>query len=314
MTTQESTGVLPGLHVVTGAFGYTGRYIARRLLAMGARVLTLTGHPERAGELGGQVATAPFNFERPDELARTLAGADVLYNTYWVRFGRGQTSFERAVADTRVLIRAAERAGVRRLVHIGVTNASLTSPLPYFRGKAQVEDAIRSSALSYAVVRPTIIFGQGDILINNIAWLLRRLPVFGLLGDGRCRLQPVSAEDVAVLAVAAGQGRESELDAAGPDTFSYAELVRLIAANVGSRALIVPLWPPLALACARAIGAAMGDTLLTRDEAAALMSELLVSAEPPRGRERLSDWLRANAAGLGREFASEQHRPFGRVP
>lgn len=309
---MERTPAAPrGPHVVTGAFGYTGRYIAQRLLQDGAQVLTLTGHPERAGELGGRVSTAPFNFDRPDELAGTLAGADVLYNTYWVRFGHGQSGFDRAVANTRVLIRAAEQAGVRRFVHIGVTHSALDSPLPYFRGKAQVEAALQASSLSYASVRPTLIFGQGDILINNIAWLLRRFPLFGLPGDGRYRVQPVSAEDVAEIAVDAGQRSDNlVLDAAGPDTFTFGEMVRLIARAMRSRAPVVPMWPPLALGCARAIGTAVGDTLLTRQEAEGLMSELLVSPEPPRGHRHFADWLNAHAGTLGRYYASETDRHF----
>ncbi|MBI1984324.1 MAG: NAD(P)H-binding protein, partial [Acidobacteria bacterium] len=165
------------LNVVTGAFGYTGKYITARLLAQGRRVRTLTGHPHRPNSFGGQVDAAPFNFENPAELEKSLQGADAVFNTYWVRFPRGDVTYEIAVENSRVLIKAAERAGVRKFVHVSVSNPSEDSPLPYYRGKALVERAVRESRLSYAVIRPTLVFGIGDILINNIAWFLRRFPV-----------------------------------------------------------------------------------------------------------------------------------------
>lgn len=297
--------------VVTGALGYTGRYITRRLLARGAQVTTLVAHPDRPNPFGSALRVAPFDFDRPDALRSTLAGATTLYNTYWVRFARGGTTFEQAVANTRRLIQAAQAAGVRRLVHISVSNASAAPHLPYFRGKAELEEAVRRSKLSYAIVRPTLIFGLGDILINNIAWLLRRFPLFAVPGDGRYRLQPIAAEDVAAIAVEAGDALANvELDAAGPDTFTFDELVRLIAGAVSSRARLVHMPPALALAAASLIGMSVGDVMLTRDEVAGLMADTLVSAEPPRGQGRLGDWLRANAETLGREYASELRRHF----
>ena len=162
------------LNVVTGAFSYTGNYITRRLLSMGKRVRTLTGRPNRENLFGYQVSASPFNFDNPSQLMKSLQGATTLYNTYWVRFPHGQVTFDKAVENTKTLIKAAEAAGVRRIIHISITNPSEESPLPYFRGKALVEKAITNSKLSYAVVRPTVIFGTEGILINNIAWLLRR--------------------------------------------------------------------------------------------------------------------------------------------
>jgi NADH dehydrogenase len=210
------------LNVVTGAFGYTGGYITRRLLSMGKRVRTLTGHPDRHNPFGEQVSVAPFDFENPAALIESLRGATTLYNTYWVRFSHGQATFDRAVENTKTLIRAAEEAGVRRLVHISVTNASEESPLPYFRGKGLVEKAFIDSGSSYAIIRPTLVFGAEDILINNIAWLLRRFPVFAVPGSGDYRVQPVSAEDVAEIAVSAAHHDENTVvDAVGPDTYTF---------------------------------------------------------------------------------------------
>ena len=299
------------LDVVTGAFGYTGRYITRRLLAMGRRVKTLTGHPDRPNPFGDRVSVAPFHFDDPAALARSLEGATTLYNTYWVRFSHGRVTFEQAVENTKRLIRAAEEAGVRRLVHISITNPSPQSPLPYFRGKGLLEQAIVQSGLSYAIIRPTVIFGAEDILINNIAWLLRRFPVFVIPGTGDYRLQPIFVEDVARIAVEAGQGRENVIvDAVGPDIFTFDQLVRLIAEKVHSRARIVHLRPAWALFLSRLIGYLVNDVVLTEDEVRGLMANLLISEHPPTGSTRLSDWLDENADRVGTRYASELSRHY----
>ncbi|MEW6448740.1 MAG: NAD(P)H-binding protein [Bacillota bacterium] len=305
----------PELNVVTGAFGYTGKYIARRLISLGKQVKTLTGRPNRANPFGGTVSAASFNFDRPEELVKSLRGATTLYNTYWIRFPRGRLTYEKAVANTKTLIAAAREAGVRRFVHVSIVNAAPESPLPYFRGKGILEQELISSGLSYAIIRPTVIFGPEDILINNIAWLLRRFPVFAVPGDGWYRLQPVFVEDVAALAVDAGQREENMvIDAIGPEVFTFDELVRLIAEKVGSGARIAHLPPGLAFALARVVGCLIGDVMITRDELKGLMMGLLVSGGPVTGRVRLSDWLAGNAGCVGTTYASElgrHYRPFG---
>jgi uncharacterized protein YbjT (DUF2867 family) len=297
--------------IVTGAFGYTGQYIARRLLARGRTVRTLTGHPDHRSPLAAGIQAFPFNFDQPRDLAASLAGADTLYNTYWVRFCHGLTSFDQAVGNTKVLVLAAEAAGVRRIVHISITNPRTDSPLPYFRGKRLIEEFIADRRLSHALIRPTVVFGREDILINNIAWLLRRLPVFVIPGGGDYRLQPVFVEDLADLAVAAGQRSDNLIvDAVGPETFTFEQLVHLIRSTVRSRSIIVHAPPWLALSAARAIGSMVGDVLLTSDEVAGLMSNLLVSNGPPTGTTPLSTWLTENATTVGRAYASELRRHF----
>lgn len=301
----------PESNVVTGAFGFTGRYIARRLVAMGKKVETLISHPNRPNPFGGLVSVALLNFDNPWELTKNLEGATTLYNTYWVRFPRGQATFEKAIENTKTLIKAAESAGVRRIVHISVANPSEDSPLPYFRGKALVEKAIAQSKLSYAIVRPTLIFGIEDILINNMAWLLRRFPLFAIAGRGDYQVQPVSAEDVAEIAVRAAQKNENMIvDAAGPDVYTFDELVRLIAGKIHSRAMIVHMSPGLALFFSKLIGYAVNDVMLTRGELEGLMANLLVSKNPPTGKARLSEWLDQNASCVGIKYASELGRHF----
>ena len=301
----------PELAVVTGAFGFTGKYITRLLLDRGKRVLTLTGHPHRRNPFGERVSVAPFNFDDPAALSASLQGATVLFNTYWIRFSHGENTHERAVENSRILIRAAREAGVRRIVHISIANPSRDSPLPYFRGKALVEEAVVESGIPYAILRPTVIFGAEDILINNIAWLLRHFPVFAIPGSGEYRLQPIFVEDVAEIAVGAAESDANVvMDAAGPEAYSFNRLVRLIASIVGSKALVTHVPPPLALAASSLIGAVLGDVVLTRDELQGLMGNLLVPAGPPTGTTRLSEWMAAHADRLGTRYASELRRHY----
>ena len=302
---------MPQKIAVTGAFGYTGKYIARRLLAQGHEVITLTGHPDRPDPFGGRVRAVSFNFDNPQALAASLKGVTTLFNTYWVRFSHGATTFDRAVANTKALIRAAEAAGVKRIVHTSITNPSLNSPLPYFKGKADLEQAIREARLSYAILRPTVLFGAEDILINNIAFLLRQFPFFVIPGDGSYCLQPIYVEDFADLAVKVGQKKENVImDAVGPDIFTFDAMVRLIAAKIGRPARLTHLPPILALWLSRLVGVFPGDVVLTQDEVDGLMAGVLVSKEAPTCKTRLADWLEQNAARVGKRYTSEMARHF----
>jgi uncharacterized protein YbjT (DUF2867 family) len=301
--------------VVTGAFSYTGRHIARRLLADGRRVRTLTNHTRRPGaeDLLEKLEVEPLQFDDRARLRVALRGATTLFNTYWVRFPRGRLDFDKAVANTRILLRAAAEAGVRRVVHISVSNPSLDSPLAYYAGKAQTEEAVKESGLEWAIVRPTLVFAAGDILINNIAWMLRRMPVFGIPGDGTYRVQPVAAEDVAEIAVwAATQTENVTVDAAGPEIMTFGELIDQVCIAVGRRPRFVYLTPSMFILAGRLIGLVTRDVVLTRQEVEGLMDELLVSAEPPRGAQRLDDWLLTNGGSVGMHYASELSRHFRR--
>ena len=297
--------------VVTGAFGYTGRHIAHRLLRSGRIVRTLTSRtPPEAGPLSA-IEARPFSFEDPDALARSLEGADVLYNTYWIRFDRGGITFDAAVEHSRALIRAAEAAGVRRIVHISVTNASLDSPFPYFRGKAAVEAAVSTSKLQWCIVRPALVFGPGDILLNNIAWGIRTFRFFLIFGSGGYPVVPIHADDLAELAVEAGAQTENlRVDAVGPERMTFEELVRVIAEAVGRKPRAVHLPPSAVHVATKAAGALLRDVVLTRDEIGGFMSGLLDSPHLGPGRTRLADWLREEGAGLGLRYASELDRHF----
>jgi uncharacterized protein YbjT (DUF2867 family) len=295
---------------VTGSYSYSGKYITHRLLAQGNEVITLTGHPNRPDPFGGKVKAFPLDFDETS-LARSLAGVDTLYNTYWVRFDHGANTQMRAVENTRKLVNAASAAGVRRIVHISITNPSIDSPLPYFRGKALNEQAVCESGLSYAILRPTVLFGAEDILINNIAWLLRHFPAFALPGDGSYRLQPIFVDDLAGLAVEAGSEKENLLwDAVGPDIFSFKEMTRLIGKTIGYPKPVVAVPASLALVASKIISARVGDVVLTQDEVDGLMAGLLVSLEPARAKTHLANWLEANNDSVGKHYASELVRHY----
>ena len=301
----------PDLAVVTGAFGYTGGYVARRLVDAGILVRTLSRRPAGQNPLGALVETAPLDFSDPGGLRRSMEGAGVLYNTYWIRYARGQITFDRAVENSRNLFEAAVESGVGRIVHFSVTNPSHDSELPYFRGKAQVEELLDGLGVAYAVIRPTLVYGDGDLLLNNMAWALRRFPVFPVCGNGQYPVQPVYVEDLAVQAVEAGAASgNSVADAVGPETLSFNELLRMLASAMRIRARLMHMPPSVALALTRTVGLLKGDVALTRDEVVGLMAGLLTSKAAPTGTTKLSEWLAVNANGLGRRYVSELRRNF----
>lgn len=291
---------------VTGAFGFSGKYITKLLLANGQQVITLTGNPDRSNPFGEQVKVFPFQFDNPATMSESLRGVDTLFNTYWIRFAHGGMTFEKAIANTGALVEAAKKAGVRKIVHVSITNPDLDSPLPYFRGKAQVEEMIKNSGLSYAFLRPAVIFGTEGILINNIAWMMRRFPFLPVPGDGKYKLQPIFVGDLAKLAVESGskQGNQT-IDAVGPETFSYIEMVRMMGDKLGRTVRTIHLPPTLSYYASKPLGYLLGDVILTKDEVRGLLNNNLTTDSPPAGDTKLSDWVADNAETLGKRYLNE---------
>lgn len=298
-------------YAVTGAFGYSGKYITHKLLSLGHEVITLTGNPDRPNPFNGEVKAYPFNFDDPQALIQSLKGVDVLINTYWVRFSHGMNTHQQAISNTRKLFRAAKAAGVRRVVHTSITNPSTDSHLPYFWGKKILEEDLQGSGMSYAILRPAVIFGKEDILINNIAWFLSHLPAFAIPGDGKYKLQPIYVEDMAALAVQVSQGTQNQIiDAIGPETYTFNELVKMIKSKKKSKCLLVNTPPWFAYWASLVVGKLVGDMVLTADEVEGLMDNLLVTDSPPAGETKLSEWVEANAQTLGNKYANEIKRHF----
>ena len=302
-----------GTAVVTGAFSYTGRAAARSLLARGWRVRTLTGRatPIRPFDGADALERAPLQFGDPTALVAFLRGADVLVNTYWIRYPHGGLRFDDAVGNSAVLLAAAATAGVGRVVHLSVANPSADDQLDYYRGKARVEAVVGGIGIPHAIVRPTLVVGSGDILINNIAWCLRRFPVFAMPGAGAYRVQPVLLDDLGEIVADAAEARgNATLDAAGPDTLTFEALVAAVGAAIGRRRRIAHVTPPIALGLLKVVSALVGEVVLSRQELDGLMEERLVSGEPPRGAGRVTEWIATHGAELGLGYASEVKRHF----
>ncbi|MDP1548279.1 MAG: NAD(P)H-binding protein [Anaerolineales bacterium] len=297
---------------VTGAFSYSGRYITERLLTRGEEVITLTNHPNRPDPFDGMVKAFPLNFTKPVELENNLRGVDILVNTYWVRFDKGTNTQPKAVENTKTLVDAAVRAGVKRIVHISIANPSAESPLPYYWGKAANEKAVTDSGATYAILRPTVLVGGGqDILINNIAFLLRRFPFFFIPGDGSYGIQPVHVEDLADLAVEGVYRKDNYvIDAVGPDAYSFKELVQLVGETIGVKRPLISVPPRLALFAAQFLSLFVNDVILTPEEVDGLMANLLVSHEPARAKTVFKDWLKDNRETVGKQYASELKRHY----
>jgi NADH dehydrogenase len=292
---------MTGFDVVTGAFSYSGAAIAHELQAAGRRVRTLTGHPGRGPQTAaaGGIEVRPLDFADPAALTESMRGARTLYNTYWVRFARGAVDHPVAVTRSRVLFQAAAAAGVRRIVHVSITNPSA------------VEQALRDLDVSHAVLRPAILFGGDGVLLNNIAWLLRRLPVFAVGGTGEYRIRPIHVNDLARLAVRAGDSAVTEvIDAVGPERPTFLALVQTIKAAVGSRSQVIRVPGTLIPAAARVLGLALRDTLLTAEEYQAMADGLADTDGPATGETALSQWIADHQDTLGHVYANELTRHF----
>jgi NADH dehydrogenase len=297
------------IDVVTGAFGYTGRYLSSRLQAAGRRVRTLTNHPRPQPPGAPPIDVRPYRFGDARALAESLRGVDTLYNTYWVRYTAAGTTYDEAVRNSRLLLDAAVVAGVRRVVHISITKPRHDSFYAYYRGKAQVEDAVRAGGLQYAIVRPTVLFGDDDILVNNIAWLVRRFPVFAIPGDGRYRLRPVATADLADLCVRLGAGSDDvTVDAVGPESYAFEDLVAAVATAVGARCRLVHVPATLVGLAVPALGLLTRDVVLTRDELRGLMAEYVHVDGDATCPTRLSTYLAQNADRIGTRYQSELAR------
>ena len=302
------------IHAVTGAFGFTGKYIAKRLLDAGKQVVTLTDSPDRPNPFKGAVKVFPFAFDNPEKMAESLAGVSVLYNTYWVRFNHPLFTHEDAVRNSLALFKAAKIAGVRRIVHISISSADENSPLGYFASKGKLEKELINSGLSYAILRPAALFGERGILINNIAWTLRHMPFFAIFGDGKYHIQPIFVDDLAKLAIEHGERSENEIvPAIGPEDFVYPDLVRAIGRIIGHSRPLIHVPPAIGYAASVVVGKLMGDIFVTKEEVAGLLGDTLhIPGASPTGATRLTDWLEEHKNTIGLHYESEVKRRVDR--
>jgi len=299
------------MDVVTGSFGYIGKYITRELLNKGHEVKTITTHPNKPNPFGDKVEASNYHFDNPHRLTQELTGCEVLFNTYWVRFNYRQWSFVKALEHTKTLFNCAKEAGIKKIVQISVTNPTETDNLPYYKGKALQEKALKELGIEYSIVRPTLVFGKEDILVNNIAWTIRRFPFVPIFGSGEYKVQPVFVEDLAAIAVNSSESHESEtIDAIGPEIFTYKALLHLIAKELNRNISFIHTWPSLGIFLGSMISLFVRDVVLTKDELRGLMANKLTSNQVPNGKTLFSEWLRHNKDSVGTEYTSELKRHF----
>lgn len=298
--------------LVTGAFSFSGSYIARKLLEDRERIRTLTGHP-RTAEYADRVDVQPYNFESHEKMVRSLEGVENFINTYWIRFPKGKMTWEKAIENSKMLFDACKDAGVNRIIHLSVTNPSSDSPYPYFRGKSRVEEHLKNSGVPHSIVRPALIFEKEDILLNNISFLLRKLPVFAIFGNGNFKIQPISQQDLAETVVnECNQHGNRTIDAIGPETLTFREMVQMLNKATGSRTLILNFpgmlrWIPFTMS--KLFGIILRDVLLTRHEMEALRDNLLCTESPPTGKTKFSEWIE-QTTDLGMTYAHEIKRHY----
>ena len=238
-----------------------------------------------------------------------MRGADVLYNTYWVRYNHHSKQFDHEIAtdNCRLIFEAAKEAGVRRVVFFSVAHPEQAPKWSYFRGKVITERLLKDCGISYAIVRPTVLFGGGrNVLVNNIAWMLRYIPVFGLFGWGNYPIQPVHVRDVASIAINLGAGDDDiTRDATGPETYNYRDFIKLIARSMGVRRLLFPMPAIVAWMAGRVMGLFLRDMVITRGEIRGLMQGLVASEEEPLGKISFSEWVAEKGPEMGRHYHND---------
>ncbi len=297
-------------YAVTGAFGYSGKYIAAKLLSQNKRVITLTNSINRPNPFGTKVKACKFNFDNQAELVKSLSEVKTLINTYWVRFNHKTFKHSEAVDNTLILFEAAKAAGVEKIVHVSISNPSKTSHLEYFSGKAILEEALINTGISHSILRPTIIFGQEDILINNIAWMVRTMPIMGVFGDGKYKVQPIHVLDLAETAVQEAENPNNIIiEAIGEETYEYKELVKTIANILGINRKIISVSNGFGYFMSKIIGWWKNDYVVTREEIDGLKSNLLYTPDAkPIGKIKLSQWIQENKNTLGKVYSNELQR------
>jgi len=297
------------LHVVTGAFGYTGRWIAHHLLEKGVQVRTLTNAVGRDDPFDGRVEVHPLDFDDHAALVESLRGAEVLYNTYWVRYNHRRRNFEHGIAveNSKRLFKAAAEAGVERIVHFSVAHPHKAPDWTYFCGKVAVEKYLNDSEYCFAILRPTVLFGgHRNVLINNIAWMLRKFPIFGVFGMGNYPIQPVHVKDVARVAVEQGESRENvTIDVTGPETFRYKEYIGMMAKSMSLRRIILPMPPFVGWLFGKFLGLLLQDLVITRAEIKGLRRGLMASDEDPLGQLKFSEWIAEHGKDFGKRYQND---------
>lgn len=299
-------------YVVAGGTGFTGTYVVRNLLSNGEnKISVLSSHPRRSHEFAQGIEVNPYNFGQYDEMVKNFRDADCFINTYWVRLNFRNSSFREAVRNSQKLVDACKESGVKRIVHISVANPSHDYAYEYYRGKMEVEDYIRKSGISYAILRPTLLFGDEEILVNNITWLIRKYGFFFIFGDGKYKVTPVFVNDVAREVVRQSQLEENVTeDVVGPESYAFEEIVKLIARETGNKLRIYHLSTFFMSPVCGLLSLLRHDTVVTPEELRVVIDNKLYSGSEPLGMTKFSTWVKENSEKFGKEYHSEVERHF----
>ena len=269
---------------VAGGSGFIGRAIVRRLAAIPTiKVRVLTRDPKKARARSTESDAVEFvaaDVNDPAGLAAAVASADTIVNA--VQFdgypienpARGLTFNRVDYGGTVALIAAANAAGVKHFIYISGAAADERSPNPAFRAKGRAERALRDSGLTYTILRPSLVYGPEDRVVNGIARALRMTPVMIVPGTGRQLLRPLLVDDLAACVALAisGRGRNGIFEIGGRDPMSFDDLVRLVMEITGRRRPLVHVPEPLLL-IAGAIAEKLPGALFSRDAVAFLVAD-----------------------------------------
>lgn len=278
------------LFTIFGGTGFIGRYVVERLADRGARILIISRSPRSHGvhlqPLGavGQIVVQSADLSSETALRRAVAGASGVINLIGILYENGRQQFAEVHGALPGRITAAASAeGVPRLVHISAIGADAASASAYARSKAEGERRVREAFPGATILRSSIVIGPEDSFFNRFAALARLLPALPLIGGGRTRFQPVYVGDVAQAVVAAlerddCQGRTYELG--GPQTYTFAELMRYMLNVVGRRRLLIDVPFGLAHLQARLLEL-LPEPPLTRDQVELLKHDNIVAPGTP---------------------------------
>jgi len=289
---SSNPAAMQNLVTVFGGSGFVGSQAVRYLAKAGWRVRVAVRNPNLAYKMRllgdvGQVDIVQANVRDKASLERALAGATAALNLVAVLYERGRQGFQAVhVMGAKNMAEAARAQGVERVVQVSAIGADLNAASKYARTKAEGEAAVRAVYPDAAIVRPSIVFGQGDRFFNRFATMAQFSPALPLIGGGHTRFQPVFVGDVGealakIVVDPASAGRTFEL--AGPAVHTFRELMEMMLAETGQRRLLVPMPFPVA----RVLGS-LGDFAsflipppITADQVESLRTDNVASGEHP---------------------------------
>ena len=276
-----------GKVTVFGGTGFLGRRVVRHLLECELSVRVASRHPERAMalfpdvRLGIESIHADINDDR--SVAAAVAAVEGVVNAVSLYVENGRNTFHsvHVIAAARVA-RLAREAGVKHLIHVSGIGSDAESASPYIRSRGEGERVVREAFPTATLIRPSVMFGQGDAFLTPAARMLRRLPIFPLFGRGQTQLQPVHVEDVAGAIARAMQSAPPGTcyELGGPRIYAYRSLLEMLARHLGRKPPLVPvpfgLWRVLAY-----LAETLPQPPITRNQVALMQRDNVASPHAP---------------------------------